>query len=37
MVWERDMVKEHCAAWKNYVKLCLGFVNNEAQPELFSF
>lgn len=37
IVWERDMVKEHCAAWKNYVKLCLGFVNNEAQPELFSF
>lgn len=37
MAWERDMIKEHCTAWKNYVKLRLGFVNNGAQPELFSF
>lgn len=31
------MIKKHSAAWKSYVKLYLGFVNKEAQPEQFSF
>lgn len=30
------MIEEHCAAWTKYVKICLGFVNNEVQPELAS-
>lgn len=37
MVWGRNMVRECYAAWTNYVKIYLGFVNNEAQPELLSF
>lgn len=37
MVCGRNMIKEHYAAWTNYVKICLGLVNHEAQPGLVSF
>lgn len=37
MVWGRNMIKVHYAACTNCIKIWLGFVNNEAQPEVASF